>query len=88
MNIYVRRNTVEQFWEMCLETDRTLWMPIIDRETDEFAERIEAEMVKRDAALLWRIDTSNWSVLMAPPKRQLTFLLNCDIIIIESQKRG
>lgn len=25
MNIYVRRNMIKQWWEMCLESDRTRW---------------------------------------------------------------
>lgn len=71
MNIYVRRNIEKQWWEMCLETDRSNWQPIFNHRTGDFIEKIDVEMVRVDAQHLWGGNLSDYSVLMAPPLRSI-----------------
>lgn len=69
MNIYVRRNMVKQWWEMCIETNRNDWQPVFDREKNDFMEIMNPEVVKTDARLLWGV-VDDCSILMAPPVRE------------------
>ena len=49
MNIYVRRNMIEQWWEMCLESDRTHWVPVMDRTSSDIMENLCVKKVR----ILW-----------------------------------
>ena len=53
MNIYVRRNLIKQFWEMCIETNRNNWIPILNHQTMNLMEIMDPEIVKIDARHLW-----------------------------------
>ena len=53
MNIYVRRNMAERWWEMCIETNRNNWFPILNHQTMDFMETMDPEIVKIDARHLW-----------------------------------
>ena len=70
MNIYVRRNMAEQWWEMCIETNRNNWFPILDYQTMDFMETMDPEIVKIDARLLWGSVVDDCSILMASPVRE------------------
>lgn len=71
MNIYVRRNMIEQFWEMCLETNRNNWYPIMNHQTMDFMETMNPEIIKIDARHLWGSVVDDYSILMVPPLRQI-----------------
>lgn len=70
MNIYVRRNMEQQWWEMCLEADRNNWQPIMNRQTNDFMETMDPEIIKTDARHLWGGIIDDCSILMTPPLRQ------------------
>lgn len=70
MNIYVRRNLIEQFWEMCIETNRNNWFPIMNHQTMELMETMDPEIIKIDARHLWGGAIDDCSILMAPPVRE------------------
>lgn len=70
MNIYVRRNLIEQFWEMCIETDRNNWYPIMDPQTKDFMTTMDPENIRIDARHLWGGVVDDCSILMAPPVRE------------------
>ena len=70
MNIYVRRNMVKQWWEMCIETNRNNWFPILNHQTMDFMETMDPEIVKIDARLLWGVVVDDCSILMASPVRE------------------
>lgn len=70
MNIYVRRNMVKQWWEMCIETNRNNWFPILNHQTMDFMETMDPEIVKIDARLLWGGVVDDYSILMASPVRE------------------
>lgn len=70
MNIYVRRNMAEQWWEMCIETNRNNWFPIMDYQTMDFMETMDQEIVKIDARHLWGGIVDDCLILMAPPVRE------------------
>lgn len=71
MNIYVRRNMIEQWWEMRLESDRTHWVPVMDRTSGDFMETIDPDIIRINAMLFWGINTNGCPVLIAPPLRNL-----------------
>ena len=70
MNIYVRRNMVKHWWEMCIETNRNNWFPILNHQTMDFMETMDPEIVKIDARLLWGGVVDDCSILMVPPVRE------------------
>ena len=70
MNIYVRRNMVKHWWEMCIETNRNNWFPILNHQTMDFMETMDPEIVKIDARLLWGGVVDDCSILMASPVRE------------------
>ena len=70
MNIYVRRNMVKHWWEMCIETNRNNWFPILNHQTMDFMETMDPEIVKIDARLLWGSVVDDCSILMASPVRE------------------
>lgn len=70
MNIYVRRNLIKQFWEMCIETNRNNWFPIMNHQTMNLMEIMDPEIVKIDARHLWGGIVDDCSILMAPPLRE------------------
>ena len=70
MNIYVRRNIVKRWWEMCIETNRNNWFPILNHQTMDFMETMDPEIVKIDARLLWGGVVDDCSILMASPVRE------------------
>ena len=70
MNIYVRRNMVKRWWEMCIETNRNNWFPILNHQTMDFMEMMDPEIVKIDARLLWGSVVDDCSILMASPARE------------------
>lgn len=70
MNIYVRRNMVEQWWEMCIETNRNNWFPILNRQTMDYMETMDPENIKIDARHLWGGVVDDCSILMALPMRE------------------
>ena len=53
MNIYARRNMIEQWWEMCLESDRTHWVSVMDRTSSDFMETIDPDIIRIDAMRIW-----------------------------------
>ena len=70
MNIYVRRNMAEQWWEMCIETNRNNWFPILNHQTMDFMETMDPEIIKIDARLLWGGVVDDCSILMASSVRE------------------
>lgn len=71
MNIYVRRNMIEQWWEMCLESNRTHWVSVMDRTSSDFMETIDPDIIRIDAMRIWGIGTDGCPILIAPPLRNL-----------------
>lgn len=70
MNIYVRRNLIKQLWEMCIETNRNNWIPIMNHQTMNLMETMDPEIVKIDARYFWGGIADGYSILMAPPVRE------------------
>lgn len=65
MNIYVRRNMIEQWWEMCLESDRTHWVSVMDRTSSDFMETIDTDIIRIDAMRIWGIGMDGCPILIA-----------------------
>lgn len=72
MNIYVRRNMVKDYWEMCLDTERTNWIAVTNIETKKPISRLNIGQVKEIVKTVWsELEDNNINILMTAPLRKI-----------------
>ena len=65
MNVYVRRNVVHEWWELCLETNRNVWFVIPNMEV------CDQTVIENFLRQRLNLNKEDYIVLLAPPVRTL-----------------